>query len=154
MAKSTFVYETYIRTTPEALWHALTDTEFMKQYWYVTACESDFKTGSPWRMVAKDGTVYDTGEILESDPPRKLVIRWQHELVPEYKAEGPSICTMTLEPFEATVKLTITHTIDRDNSQLIKALSGGWPSILSNLKSFMETGSTILLDPDAAKPAH
>lgn len=70
----------------------------------------------------------------------------------EFRAEGPSICTMTLEPFESVVKLTITHTIDRDNSQLIKALSGGWPSILSNLKSLLETGSTILLDPEAAKP--
>lgn len=74
MAKSTFVYETYIRTTPEALWHALTDTEFMKEYWYVTACESDFKTGSPWRMVASDGTVYDDGEILEATPFSRLVI--------------------------------------------------------------------------------
>ena len=74
MAKSTFVYVTYIRTTPEKLWHALTDGEFSRKYWLGARCDSDFKTGSPWRLVFDDGRVADSGEILESDPPRRLVV--------------------------------------------------------------------------------
>jgi len=75
MAKSTFVYVTYIRTTPERLWSALTDETFMKQYWFGMYCESRWTAGSPWKMVRPDGSVCDAGEILESDPPRRLVIR-------------------------------------------------------------------------------
>src|ERR1043165_5645806 len=148
MARSTFVYVTYIRTTPERLWSALTtDTEFMKQYWFGTRCESDWRTGAPWKMVWPDGTVSDTGEILESDPPRRLVIRWEHQARPEIKGEGPSTCTIELEPTGAAVKLSITHVIDREPSKFIDAVGGGWPKILSNLKSLLETGSALLTDP-------
>ena len=141
MARSTFVYVTYIRTTPEKLWSALTDVEFMKQYWFGMHCESRWTAGSPWRMVRTDGSVCDSGEILESDPPRRLSIRWQHQDRPELKAEGHSICTMELEPNGAAVKLSITHSIEREHSKLIDAVSRGWPKILSNLKSLLETGS-------------
>jgi len=147
MARSTFVYVTYIRTTPEKLWSALTDTEYMKQYWFGTNCESQWTTGSSWRMVSSSGQLFDDGEIVEADPPRRLVIRWQHQNKPELKAEGPSLCTMELEPIENVVKLSITHTIEREPSQFITAVSGGWPKILSNLKSLIETGSTVLKDP-------
>jgi len=147
MARSTFVYVTYIRTTPEKLWSALTDTEYMKQYWFGTNCESQWTTGSSWRMVSSSGQLFDDGEIVEADPPRRLVIRWQHQSKPELKAEGPSLCTMELEPIENVVKLSITHTIEREPSQFITAVSGGWPKILSNLKSLIETGSTVLKDP-------
>src|SRR3954447_20703691 len=83
MAKSTFVYVTYIRTTQERLWRALTqDAEFMKQYWFGVHCQSEWKTGSPWKMLGSDGTVLDDGEIIAADPPRKLVIRWQHRTRP------------------------------------------------------------------------
>ena len=75
--QSTFVYVTYIRTTPEKLWSALTDVEFMKQYWFGMSCESKWTAGSPWRMVSGDGKVYDDGEIVEAEPPRRLVIRWR-----------------------------------------------------------------------------
>src|SRR5262245_53253719 len=138
MARSTFVYVTYIRTTPEKLWAALTDAEFMKQYWFGVRCESEWKAGSPWKMVYADGRITDAGEIVESDPPRRLVIRWQHQDRPELKAEGPSLCTMDLEPGAGAVKLSITHTIERDPSKFIAAVSGGWPKILSNLKSLLE----------------
>src|SRR5215831_10216925 len=138
MARSTFVYVTYIRTTPEKLWSALTDAEFMKQYWFGTRCESEWKAGSPWKMVHGDGHVSDAGEIVESDPPRRLVIRWLHQEKPELKAEGPSLCTMELQPTAGAVKLSITHSIERDPSKLITAVSGGWPKILSNLKSLLE----------------
>ena len=150
MARSTFVYVTYIRTTPERLWSALTvDVEFMKRYWFGTHCESEWAVGSPWKMVYPDGRVTDAGEILEADPPRRLVIRWQHQNVPELKAEGDSRCTIDLEPIESIVRLSITHTIERDPSKLIAAVSGGWPKVISNLKSLLETGSTVLIDPYA-----
>src|SRR5579862_6495882 len=148
MARSIFVYVTYIRTTPERLWSALTeDVEFMKQYWFGTHCESKWTPGSPWKMVYPNGTVSDAGEIVEAVPPRRLVIRWQHQAKPELKAEGESLCTMELEPSGTAVKLSITHTIEREPSKLIEAVSGGWPKIISNLKSLVETGSAVLQDP-------
>ncbi len=146
MTKSTFVYVTYIRTTPEKLWSALTDKAFMTQYWFGMHCESQWTAGSPWKMVRPDGSVCDAGEIIESEPPRRLVIRWQHQDRPELKAEGDSRCTMELEPAGTAVKLSITHTIDREPSKLIGAVSGGWPMIISNLKSLLETGSIALED--------
>src|SRR5690348_2846300 len=107
MPKSTFVYVTYIRTTPEKLWKALTTPEFQRQYWFGMHCETDWKAGSPWKLINEEGKVYDSGAIVESDPPRRLVIRWQNEWNPEFKADGPSLCTMELEPASSAVKLTI-----------------------------------------------
>ena len=148
MARSTFVYVTYIRTTPEKLWSALTDdVEFMKQYWFGVHCESAWTAGSPWKMVSRDGQILDAGEIVEAEPLRRLVIRWQHQSKPELKAEGASLCTMEMEPSGTAVKLCITHSIERETSKLIEAVSGGWPKILSNLKSLLESGSTALHDP-------
>lgn len=143
MSKSTYVYVTYIRTTPEKLWWALTDPEFQKQYWFGVHCESSYTKGAAWKMLYGDGRLTDAGEILESDPPRRLVIRWRHQDQPELKAEGDSLCTMDVEPAGSAVKLTITHAIDREPSKLITAVSGGWPKIISNLKSLLETGSVI-----------
>jgi uncharacterized protein YndB with AHSA1/START domain len=144
MARSIFVYVTYIRTTPEKLWAALTDGEFMKQYWFGCHCESQWTAGSPWILVSPDGHVLDAGNIAETDPPRRLVIRWRHENEPELKAEGESRCTMELQPAGKAVKLSITHSIEREPSKLIDAVSGGWPKIMSNLKSLLETGSIAL----------
>ena len=146
MPRSTFVYVTYIRTTPEALWSALTDGEFMTQYWFGTQCESRWTAGSSWKHVA-GGQVLDAGEIVEAEPPRRLVIRWQNQNKPELEAEGDSLCTMELEPTGTAVKLSITHTIERERSKLIEAVSGGWPKVISNLKSLLETGSVVLEDP-------
>ncbi len=141
MAKSTFLYVTYIRTTQEKLWSALTDAEFMKQYWFGVHGESEWTEGSSWQLVNGEGQVLDAGEIVESIPPRRLVIRWRHQSRPELKAEGPSLCTIELEPFGGAIKLSITHTIEREASKLIEAVSGGWPKILANLKSLLESGS-------------
>ena len=151
--RSQFVYVTFIRTTPEKLWGALTDPEFMKEYWFGMHCESQFTTGSAWKLVSSEGAVFDSGEIIAADPPRRLVIRWQHQHRPELTAEGDSLCTMELEPIGSAVKLSITHSIERDASKLIEAVSGGWPKILSNLKSLLETGSIALLEnyPAASK---
>jgi uncharacterized protein YndB with AHSA1/START domain len=148
MARSTFVYVTYIRTTPERLWSALTrDAAFMKQYWFGNHCESEWTPGSSWKLVSDDGQIRDAGEIVEAEPPRRLVIRWQHQSKPELEAEGDSYCTMELEPTGAAVKLSITHSIERDPSKLIEAVSGGWPKVVANLKSLLETGSIVLKDP-------
>ncbi|HEV8261711.1 MAG TPA: SRPBCC family protein [Burkholderiales bacterium] len=144
MAKSTYLYVSYIRTTPEKLWSALTDAAFMKQYWFGCHCESEWTPGSSWTLLSGEGQVLDAGEIVEAEPPRRLVIRWHHQSKPELKAEGPSLCTMELEPSETAVKLSITHTIERDPSKLITAVSGGWPKVISNLKSLLETGQTAL----------
>jgi uncharacterized protein YndB with AHSA1/START domain len=147
MARSTFVYVTYIRTTPQKLWSALThDVEFMKQYWFGTHCQSEWVAGSAWKMISPEGKILDSGEVLEAEPPRRLVIRWQHENRPELKAEGESRCTLEMEAIGPAVKLSITHTMEREPSKLIEAVSGGWPKIVSNLKSLLETGSIALLE--------
>ena len=145
MARSTFVYVTYIRTTQQRLWSALTTVvEFVKQYWFGVHCESAWTAGAPWKMVGSNGRIFDAGQIVAADPPRRLVIRWQHQDRPELKAEGDSLCTMELETIGATVKLSVTHTIEREHSKLIEAVSGGWPKILSNLKSLLETGAVTM----------
>ncbi|CAB3748641.1 SRPBCC family protein [Paraburkholderia humisilvae] len=144
---STFVYVTYIRTSADTLWSALTSPDFQRRYWFDTHCESDWQAGSSWRMVLPDGRVADTGEIVET-PPKRLVIRWQNEFRPELKVEGPSLCVMEIEPAGDASKLTITHSIDRADSNFIRAVSGGWPRILSNLKSLLETGHVVLATKD------
>jgi uncharacterized protein YndB with AHSA1/START domain len=144
MAKSTFVYTIYIRTSAERLWEALTTPEFTKQYWFGMHIETDWKAGSPWRMLFPDGRVADLGVVAEAEPPRRLVLRWRNEWKPEMKAEGESTCTMLLEPAEGAIRLTITHEMPRDGSLFIQAVSGGWPRIISNLKSLLETGQAAL----------
>ena len=93
------------------------------------------------------------GEIVEADPPRRLVIRWQNQWKPELKAEGASLCTIELEPTGSAIKLSITHSIEQSRSKFIEAVSGGWPKIMSNLKPLLETGSVALLDPYHAQSA-
>lgn len=143
MSGSQFVYVTFIRSTQAKVWEALTTPEFMKQYWGATA-DCDWKKGSPWSLKMSDGRVADTGEILESEPPKRLVIKWRNEFKPELKDEGYSRCTIELEPANGAVKLSITHTSDAPDSKLIHAVSGGWPRILSNLKSLLETGALAM----------
>ena len=144
MNKSTFMYVTYIRTTPEKLWSALTDPATMKQYWFGMHQESDWLPGSAWKLVFPDGRIADAGEVIEAERPRRLVIKWRNEFKPELNAEGYSRCTMELEPEKDTVKLTITHVMEQGDSKLITAVSGGWPKIVSNLKSLLETGESAL----------
>jgi len=133
MARSTFHYVTE-------------DAAFMQQYWFGVRCESEWRPGSSWQMVHADGSVSDAGEIVEANPPARLVIRWRHQRYPELAAEGDSLCTMELEPIGPAVRLAITHTIEREPSKLIEAVSGGWPKIISNLKSLLETGAVVLND--------
>ncbi len=144
MAGSTFVYVTFIRTTPAALWQALTDPEATPRYWLGVHHEAEWRAGGAWKLILPDGRVGDAGEVLEFNPPRRLVLRWRNEFRPELKEEGWSRCTMDIEPAGEAVKLTVTHSMERDGSKLIEAVSGGWPLILSNLKSLLETGSVVL----------
>src|SRR6201985_391140 len=144
--KPKFVYVTYIRTTPEKLWAALTDPQTIKKFWFGITADSDFKPGSPWRLLFEDGRVADTGEILEAVPGKRLVIRWRNEFKPELKAEGYSRCTMEIEMADyypdfggKAVKLTISHGLEGDGTKFVEAVSGGWAKILSNLKSLLET---------------
>ena len=147
MARSTFVYVTYIRTTPEKLWSALTDVEFIRRYWFGMRCESQWTAGCSWKLLSGDGQIFDAGEIVEAEPPQRLVIRWQNQIKPELKAEGDSLCMMELERSGTAVKLSITHSIEREPSKFILAVSGGWPKVISNLKSLLETNSIALQDP-------
>ncbi len=151
MTRSTFVYVTYIRTTQERLWAALTeDTAFMQQYWFGVKCLSTWRAGASWKMDHGGGKISDEGEIVECTPPKRLVIRWRHLMDPQAAAEGDSLCTMELEPFGSAIKLTVIHTIERERSRLIEKVSGGWPKVLANLKSLLETGTVAL---DEAYPA-
>lgn len=146
MTKSEFIYTTYIKTTPEKLWDALTNSELIKQYWFGMHCESHWKPGSPWRIIFANGQVADTGEITEVLPTKRLVIKWRNEWKPEMKAEGYSFCTFEIEPSDGAVKLTVTHSMDKTGSTFIEAVSIGWPKVLSNLKSLLETGKIVLSD--------
>ena len=146
MASDRFVYTTYIRTTPEKLWEALFSAEFTRTYWFGATLESDWNKGSTWRMIFEDGTVTDAGEVLEVEKPKRLVLKWRNEFRPELRAEGYSRCAFDIEGKGNITKLTITHEIDKTGSKFIEAVSGGWPRILSNLKSLLETGEILTAD--------
>ncbi len=144
IAKSSFVYVTYIKTTPERLWEALISPEFATKYWMGSRPEAEWKVGGAWKISFPDGRTADAGEITAFDPPKRLSIRWRNEWSPEFNAEGWSTCTIELEAAGEAVKLTVTHSIERENSNFIAAVSRGWPQILSNLKSLLETGSVVI----------
>ncbi|MGH8046203.1 MAG: SRPBCC family protein [Chthoniobacterales bacterium] len=143
MEKSTFVYVTFIRTTPEKLWAALTQPEFTRQFFFDTVQECEWKVGSPWKIVAPDGATIDSGEVLEVDPPKHLVLKWRNEYKPEAKAEGYSRMTYTLEAKGDMVKFTVLHEMDKGQSVFIQQVSNGWPIILSSLKTLLETGESL-----------
>src|SRR5579864_3406 len=119
MAGSTFVYVTFIRTSPEDLWSALTNQEFMRKYWFGVYAETDWKVGSQWKLKFPDGRIADTGEVVEIDSPKRLVLQWRNEFKPELKAEGYSRCVFEIEPVGDAVRLTITHSMERDNAKFM-----------------------------------
>ena len=143
---SKYVYVSLIKTTPEKLWNALTSPEFIRQYWGGVNCKTDWKVGSPWSLSFSDGTLADSGEILEIISLKKIVIKWRNEFMPELKIEGYSRCTIELAPKSNAVLLTITHEMDRPDSVFVEKVSGGWPIIISNLKSLLETGNVIFTE--------
>jgi uncharacterized protein YndB with AHSA1/START domain len=137
------LYVTYIRTPPEKLWDALIQPEFTKQYWFGMHHESEWSAGAPWKLVTDDARVANTGQVIELDRPRKLVITWRFEMSPEMRAEGYSRVTMEIEPAGDVTKLTVTQEIDFADSKLIEFTRGGWPLVLSSLKSLLETGQSL-----------
>ena len=148
MNKPEFVYVTYIETTPEKLWEALTSSAFTRQYWFDTEVRSDWKVGSPFALVM-GGKVTDTGEILEADRPRRLSYTFKHELMEEMRNEAATKIVFTLAPFGNLVKLTVTHEGFAAGSKLLDGISKGWPAILSGLKSLLETGKAPTIPPAA-----
>lgn len=138
-----FVYVTFIRTTPDKLWDALTKPEFTRQYWFGTSLNSTWNGGSSWKLETPDGRITDSGKVLEIDKPKRLVLSWKHELMADMKDEENARAIFELEPQGDVVKLTITHESDKKDSKLIKGVSGGWPIILASLKSLLETGRPI-----------
>jgi uncharacterized protein YndB with AHSA1/START domain/DNA-binding transcriptional ArsR family regulator len=154
-----FVYVTYIATTPEELWRALTDPTFVRRYFDGGGPTSDWAVGSPvyWQMGADDGPHDWDQNVLESDPPRRLSYTW-HNYQPEMQQffdwtdeqlarmqqEPRSKVTFEIEPAgEGVVKLSVVHDGFAPDSEMLRGVSGGWPGILSNLKTLLETGETV-----------
>jgi uncharacterized protein YndB with AHSA1/START domain len=143
MAKPEFVYVMYVGTTAEKAWAALTRGEFTKQYWYDRRIESDWSVGSPVRFFDGDSnTLTDSGEVLECDPPHRLVYTFRNEGSEEARALGASRVTFTLETRDGMVKFTLVH--DRlPSEQMAEEYRQGWAPILSSLKTFLETGKPM-----------
>jgi uncharacterized protein YndB with AHSA1/START domain len=142
-----FVYVTYIRTTPEKLWDALREPEFTRAYWFGSWQESGWKKGSSWKLLGRDGNPSASGEIVEIEKPKRLVMKWRGEKSPEQQAEGYSTCAYDIQALAGgNVRLIVTHEIDRPNSAVIRAVSGGWPMVLSNLKTMLESGEIPVTD--------
>ena len=138
---SEFVYVTYIDTTPEKLWEALTNTEFMKQYWFGSDFETDWKVGSAIKETQQNGQPGFQGEILKFEPPRVLAYTFYGQ------AEGEPVTRVTFElkPQGETVRLTTTHEGYEAGSKDYKSISEGWAAILSSLKTFLEKGEPLSL---------
>ncbi|MEP6840759.1 MAG: SRPBCC family protein [Bradyrhizobium sp.] len=148
MSKPEFVCTTYIKTTPEKLWHALTDKEFTRRYWMNCTLTSDWKVGSRMTME-RDGEVKNDCVILESDPPRRLSYSWLSIFDDDMKKEAPSRVTFVIEPRDDIVKLVVTHEGFAEGSHTLPSVSIGWPMVISSLKSILETGQPLVLDPVA-----
>jgi len=138
MNKPTFVYVTYIRTTPQKLWRAVTEPEFARQYWGGNTNVSDWKKGSKWRHIAEDenNEVYVLGEVLESTPPKRLVLTWTDPDNPS----DVSRLTLEIEPVDEMVRLRVIHGDFKADSAMAGKVAWGWPLVLSSMKSFLETG--------------
>lgn len=145
MSKASFVYVTYIRTTPEILWQAIIDPEFSRRYWLGASLETDWKKGSPWKLVYADGRITDVGEIIDIEPHKRIVLRWRNEFLPEFKADGYTRCTMEIERIDEMMKLTVLHEAEAEGPHKLieEGVSSGWPRILSSLKSLLETGEPL-----------
>lgn len=138
-----FVYVTYIKTTPEKLWDALTKPEFTRQYWFGIDVASDWKTGSPMNYM-KGGEAMVQGKVLAADRPKLLSYTFR-EASGDASHEPPTRVTLEIEPEAGTetVRLTVTHTHFVPNSKHRPSISGGWRAVLSGLKSLLETGKTL-----------
>ena len=143
MANTEFVYTTYIKTTPEKVWAAITNPEFSRQYW-VNGIVSDWKKGSKWQHVANtEGCSNELGgEVMESLPPKRLVITWG-DTMPTSDHAGPSRVAFDIEAIEDMVRLVVTHSNLVAGSVMAGKISAGWPRVLCSMKSLLETGKAL-----------
>lgn len=151
MMKPELIYTTYIRTTPEKLWNAITNPEFTRQYWGGNENVSDWKPGSKWAHISGDEqrAVHIIGKVVESVPPKRLVLTWAD---PADEADVSRV-TFQIEPVDDEVRLDVIHGDFRLGSDMVNKVSGGWPRVLSSLKSFLETGKSLKFASCAAKHA-
>lgn len=145
MTTESTVYVTYIASTPEKVWAALTSSEFTSQYFFGRSVESDWKVGSPWGLRKPGGAPDVTGVVRESDPPKKLVVSWKVEGPPEFKDLPECLVTYEIEPFgDHVVRLTMIEAHPTPiPAHLLEGGRRGWPMILSGLKSLLETGKPL-----------
>ena len=150
MTNPEFVYTIYIKTTPEKVWAALTTPEFSRQYW-IPGIVSDWKKGSKWNRLSEDGkkAVTMAGEILESTPPKRLVLTW---FDPSDPADDSRV-TFSIDAIDDMVRLTVIHGDFKADSNIAGKISIGWPRVLSSMKSFLETGKALGTCTDCANPA-
>jgi uncharacterized protein YndB with AHSA1/START domain/DNA-binding transcriptional ArsR family regulator len=134
------VFEIYIKTTPERLWDAITNSEIRSKYQFGATVTSEWKPGARFEMATGDFPLGE-GEILEVDPPRRLVQTMVALWGEDVKAEGTSRITWEIEPIEDSCRLTVTHDQMREGAN--DQLYGGWPMILSGLKTWLETGELL-----------
>jgi uncharacterized protein YndB with AHSA1/START domain len=139
MQKPKLVYTTYIRSTPKEVWAAITKPEFTRQYWGEMTNVSDWKPGSKWEHHNPENEVWITGKVLESTPPKRLVLSWAD---PD-DLKDKSRVTFEIEGMEDMTCLTVTHGSFKAGSTMVKKVSGGWPRVLSSLKTFLETGKGL-----------
>ncbi len=136
------VFEIYIKTTPERLWQAITDSELRRKYWFGVGVSSDWTPGSRYEAPHPFAPEpIHAGENLEVDPPHRLVQSFDALWSDDVKAEGTSRVTWEIEPVGDSCRLTVTHDQLREGAS--PELYGGWPQILSGLKTLLETGETL-----------
>jgi uncharacterized protein YndB with AHSA1/START domain len=143
MDKPQFVYVTYISTSPEKLWDALLDPKITAQYWQHENL-SDWRPGSKWEHRACDDkrTLRLVGKVIESSPPRRLVLTWASP-ADAAQEEKHSRVTFEIEPIGDVVRLTVTHDHFEPGSEMLQAIMKGWPKVLSSLKSLLELGRPL-----------
>jgi uncharacterized protein YndB with AHSA1/START domain/DNA-binding transcriptional ArsR family regulator len=146
-----YVYVTYIRASPAQVWHALTDADLTARYWGHSNV-SDWQPGSTWEHRSTSGAVDVTGRVLQADPPTRLVITFE-DSPDEAGRRDASIVTFLVERHHDIVRLTVTHH-NLPNVQMLDGISRGWPAVLANLKSLLETGETLPQAPWEMQPAH
>lgn len=143
MNRPSFVYAIHIATTPEKLWWALISPEFTSRYWAGRNVGGDFRKGGRIVMTQADGSPDFEGEILEFDPPHRLVFEFLVQDGGRLQAEGPSRVTYEIAQKAKTVSLNVTHDGFPENSLVYDGISNGWPAILSGLKTLLETGNPM-----------
>jgi uncharacterized protein YndB with AHSA1/START domain len=143
MNKPQFVYVIYISTTPEKLWNALIDPKMTAKYWQHENV-SDWQPDSKWehRAFDKDRTLRLVGKVVESSPPRRLVLTWAFP-ADEAREEKHSRVTFEIEPIDDVVRLTVTHDWLEPGSEMLEGIMKGWPKVLSSLKSLLEVGQPL-----------